>query len=56
VDKPMEFVNILGDPARPVEERRGALRFVFHLVGDLHVRGLGDHPSIRQPQFSPVQE
>jgi hypothetical protein len=36
VDKLMEFVNILGDPARPVEERRVALRFVIHLVGDLH--------------------
>jgi hypothetical protein len=32
----MELVNILGDPARPVEERRVALRFVIHLVGDLH--------------------
>src|SRR5262249_44611368 len=36
VDKLTEFVNILGDPARPVEERRIALRFVIHLVGDLH--------------------
>ena len=36
VDKLMEFVNILGNPARPVEERCVALRFVIHLVGDLH--------------------
>jgi hypothetical protein len=36
VDKLTEFVNILGDPARPVEDRRVALRFVIHLVGDLH--------------------
>jgi nuclease S1 len=36
VDKLMEFGNVLGDPARPVEERRVALRFVVHLVGDLH--------------------
>jgi nuclease S1 len=36
VAKLSEFVNILGNPARPVEERRVALRFVIHLVGDLH--------------------
>src|SRR5262249_4648172 len=36
VDKIREFTAILGDPARPVEERRVALRFVVHLVGDLH--------------------
>jgi nuclease S1 len=36
VPKLMEFVNVLGNPAAPVEERRVALRFVVHLVGDLH--------------------
>jgi hypothetical protein len=36
VDKLTEFLNILGNPDRPVEERRVALRFVVHLVGDLH--------------------
>src|SRR5262249_36900874 len=35
-DKIREFKAILKDPARPVEERRMALRFVVHLVGDLH--------------------
>jgi len=34
--KRMEFMNVLGDPDRPAEERRVALRFVVHLVGDLH--------------------
>jgi hypothetical protein len=32
VDKLTEFVNILGDPDRPVEERRVSLRFVVQLV------------------------
>ena len=36
VDKLMEFMNVLGDPDRPAEERRVALRFVVDLVGDLH--------------------
>jgi hypothetical protein len=36
VDKIQEFKAILRDPARPVAERRMALRFIIHLVGDLH--------------------
>jgi hypothetical protein len=36
VPKLTEFLNVLGNPDRPVEERRVALRFVIHLVGDLH--------------------
>ena len=32
----MEFMNVLGDPDRPAEERNVALRFVVDLVGDLH--------------------
>src|SRR5262245_3017419 len=36
VPKFHEFLAILEDPARPVEERRLALRFVVHLVGDVH--------------------
>jgi hypothetical protein len=36
VPKLMEFINVLGNPDRPIEERRVALRFVVHLVGDLH--------------------
>jgi hypothetical protein len=36
VDKIREFQAILKDPSRPVEERRLALRFLVHLVGDLH--------------------
>ncbi|KGM57314.1 endonuclease [Lysobacter arseniciresistens ZS79] len=27
---------VLGDPARPLEERRQALKFVVHFVGDVH--------------------
>lgn len=30
------FETILSDPGRPVEERRNALRFLVHLLGDLH--------------------
>ncbi len=36
VDKIAEFRAILKDPSKPVEERRLALRFIVHLVGDLH--------------------
>jgi hypothetical protein len=36
VDELREFVNILGNPDGPVEGRRVALRFVVHLIGDLH--------------------
>jgi hypothetical protein len=36
VPKLFEFLNVLGNPAAPVEQRREALRFVVHLVGDLH--------------------
>ena len=34
--KTKRFVVTLRDPSRPVEERRFALRFLVHLVGDLH--------------------
>jgi hypothetical protein len=36
VDKLEQFKNELGDPATPERERRQALQFVLHLVGDLH--------------------
>jgi hypothetical protein len=36
VDKIHEFANILGNPEKPVKERREALWFIVHLVGDLH--------------------
>ena len=36
VDKIAEFRAILKDPSKPVEERRLALRFIVHLVGDIH--------------------
>ncbi len=36
VPKIAEFRAILKDPSKPVEERRKALRFIIHLVGDLH--------------------
>jgi hypothetical protein len=36
VEKIQEFRAILGDPKRSVEDRRVALRFVVHLLGDLH--------------------
>ena len=36
VDKIREFRATLKDPTRSVEERRKALRFLVHLVGDLH--------------------
>ena len=36
VDKIAEFRAILKDTSKPVEERRVALRFIVHLVGDLH--------------------
>jgi len=36
MDKIAEFRAILKDPTKPVEERRMALRFIVHLVGDLH--------------------
>jgi hypothetical protein len=36
VPKIREFKAILKDSARPVEERRMALRFLVHLIGDLH--------------------
>ena len=36
VPKITEFLNVLGNPDAPVAERRTALRFVVHLVGDLH--------------------
>jgi len=35
VGKIAEFRAILKDPSRSVEERRFALRFIVHLVGDL---------------------
>ena len=37
VPKIREFRAILRDPTRPVEERRLALRFLAHLVEDLHM-------------------
>jgi hypothetical protein len=36
VSKIEEFREILEAPDRPIEEKRVALRFVIHLVGDLH--------------------
>jgi hypothetical protein len=36
VEKIREFRTILKDPGRSVEERRFALRFLVHLLGDLH--------------------
>ena len=36
VPKLTEFLNVLGNPDSPLEERRLALRFVVHLVEDLH--------------------
>src|SRR5262245_31655917 len=36
VDKIHEFQAVLRDSSRPVNERRFALRFLVHLVGDLH--------------------
>jgi hypothetical protein len=37
VDKFHEFQAVLKDSSRPVSERRVALWFVVHLVGDLHM-------------------
>jgi len=37
VDKIHEFQATLKDPARSVEDRRFALRFLIHLVEDLHM-------------------
>ncbi len=37
VPKIREFLNVLGNPDAPVAERRQALRFVVHLVEDLHM-------------------
>ena len=37
VPKLRECMNVLGDRDRPVEERRFALRFLVHLVEDLHM-------------------
>ena len=37
IPKIREFRPILKDPARPLEERRQALRFLLHLVEDLHM-------------------
>ncbi len=36
VPKIREFLNVLGNPDAAIAERRTALRFVVHLVGDLH--------------------
>lgn len=36
VDKIAQFVAELQDPATPVDERRLALKYLLHLVGDLH--------------------
>ena len=36
VDKIEQFAAELADPATPVDERRMALEFVLHFVGDLH--------------------
>lgn len=36
VDKLEQFVGELGDPATALDERRIALKFVLHLIGDLH--------------------
>jgi len=36
VDKIAEFRAILKDPNKPVAKRQEALRFIVHLVGDLH--------------------
>jgi nuclease S1 len=37
IPKIREFRAILKDPGRPLEERRQALRFLLHLVEDLHM-------------------
>ncbi len=37
IPKIREFRTVLKDPARSVEERRQALRFLLHLVEDLHM-------------------
>jgi nuclease S1 len=37
VDKIREFRATLKDPARSIEDRRFALRFLIHLVADLHM-------------------
>jgi len=44
VDKINEFRLTLKDPSKSVEDRRFALRFVIHLVEDLHMPlHLGDN-------------
>jgi hypothetical protein len=37
VEKIKEFHKTIKDPSKSIEERRLALRFVIHLVGDLHM-------------------
>jgi nuclease S1 len=37
VDKIHEFQDVLKDPKRSIEDRWTALRFLIHLVGDLHM-------------------
>jgi hypothetical protein len=36
VEKIKEFRDVLKDTNRPLDERRMALRFIIHLVGDIH--------------------
>lgn len=45
VDKIDEFRAELGSPSTPVEERRVALQFLLHLIGDLHqpLHACSDH-------------
>lgn len=40
----LEFADVLGDPARPREERIDALRLVAHFVGDVHQPLHVSHP------------
>jgi hypothetical protein len=40
----LEFADVLGDPARPREERVDALRLVAHFVGDVHQPLHVSHP------------
>jgi hypothetical protein len=37
VAKIKEFQKTLGDPSKSIDERRLALRFLIHLIGDLHM-------------------
>lgn len=37
VEKLQEFRKTVNDPSKSLEDRRFALRFIIHLVGDMHV-------------------